>query len=278
MNDRHRDAGFAIDPTDHALAQARAYPREPGGVPVARTAVARHPATSPHARSRWLAWWMLVILTAITLSGVARAQAVPGVHVRGTGVVFGEPDVVLLTIGVDITDPSVTVALEHADETMQAAREAALALGIAARDVRTASFQVWREDLWDQDGTLTGARYHVQHGYQVTVRDVARVGAVLAAMIEAGANQVGGIEYTLADPVELERQARALAMADAERKAGELAALAGGTLGAPYAIEESAATDGAPVQYAMREGLGGGAVSAGQLAVRIDVSVDYRLE
>lgn len=278
MNDRHRAIGFTIDPTDRAGVQARAYPHGPGAEAVARATVTRHPATSPHARLRWLAWWMIVTLVAVTSSGVARAQADPGVHVRGTGVVYGEPDLVLLTIGVDIIDPSVTVALEHADATMEAAREAALALGIEARDVRTASFQVWREDLWGQDGTLTGARYHVQHGYQVTVRDVARVGAVLAAMIEAGANQVGGIEYTLADPAELEGRARALAMADAERKAGELASLAGRTLGAPYAIEESAATAGGPVLYAMREGSGGGAMSAGQLAVQVDVSVDYRLE
>ncbi|MFO7545393.1 MAG: SIMPL domain-containing protein [Trueperaceae bacterium] len=227
---------------------------------------------------RFAAFTLVGALLALLVPNAARAQAEPGIHVTGTGVAYGSPDQALIDIGVNIDEPSVADALRRADEAMQGVRQAVLALGVAVDDVRTVSFNVWREELRDRDGNVTGERYHVQHSYQVVARDASAVGDLLTAMVEAGANQVGGIQYTLSDPAELQRQAREAAMNDARRKAEELAALAGLSLGAPYAIAESGAAAGPGAQYALREGLGGGSVSAGQLAVRVDVEVRYGVE
>jgi len=220
---------------------------------------------------------LLGALLVLLAPGVARAQAEPGIHVTGSGVAYGAPDQALIDIGVNVDDPSVAEALRRAEATMQEVRAAALGLGVEGDDVRTVSFNVWREEMHDRDGNVTGERYRVQHTYQVVARDASSVGALLTAMVEAGANQVGGIQYTLSDQADLQRQARASAMRDAQRKAEGLAELAGLTLGAPYAISESMAPSGASPQFALREGLGGGAVSGGQLAVRVDVEVRYEI-
>lgn len=217
-------------------------------------------------------------LLALLVPHAARAQTEAGILVTGSGTVYGSPDQALIDVGVNIDDASVGDALRRADEAMLAVREAALALGVAADDVRTTSFNVWREELRDRDGNVTGERYHVQHSYQVVARDSAAVGDLLTAMVGAGANQVGGIQYTLSDPADLQRQAREAAMRDARAKAEELASLAGLTLGAPVAITESGAVPGPGAQFALREGLGGGSVSAGQLAVRVEVEVRYAIE
>lgn len=240
------------------------------------TRVAKHDGV--RALRRLAALALAGTLLVLLVPGVARAQAEPGIHVTGSGVAYGAPDQALIDIGVSVDDPSVAEVLRRAEEAMQDVRQAALALGVEEADVRTVSFNVWREELRDRDGNVTGERYHVQHSYQVVARDASAVGALLTAMVEAGANQVGGIQYTLSDPAELQRQAREAAMSDARRKAEELASLAGLTLGTPYTITEFTAAGGPSAAYALREGLGGGSVSAGELAVRIDVEVRFAVE
>jgi uncharacterized protein len=244
--------------------------------PRTETRVAVHDGGGRRRRVAALA--LVGALLALLAANAARAQVDPGIHVTGSGVVYGSPDQALIDIGVNIDDASVGDALRRADETMQAVRQAALALGVAADDVRTVSFHVWREELRDRDGNVTGERYRVQHSYQVVARDSDTVGDLLTVMVEAGANQVGGIQYTLSDPADLQRQAREVAMRDARGKAEALAELAGLSLAAPYAITESGAAPGPGAQFALRDGLGGGSVSAGQLAVRVDVEVWYGVE
>lgn len=220
-----------------------------------------------------------MILVASVLAAAAAQSAVPtGLRVVGSATVYGEPDIAVLTLGVDVTAPRVTTALAHADQVMQAVRKALLDGGVEAKDLRTVAFNVWREDIRDSHGTVTGERYHVAHSYQITVRDLSQLGALVAAGVEAGANNVQGIRFSSSDPQALEARARAAAMRDAEAKARQLAGLAGVTLGNPVSIEESASpvASPAPVMAAARAG-GAVPVEAGQLAVQAQVTVRFAI-
>ena len=169
---------------------------------------------------------VLFALVALTLVASAAAQASPtGLRVQGSGTVYGEPDVALLTLGVDVTAPQVKAALDDADRAMRAVRQVFVQGGVEPRDVRTVAFNVWREDIRNQGGTVTGQRYHVVHSYQVTLRDTSRLGALLGAAVDAGANNVQGIRFTLSDPSALQAEARAAAMRDARNRAEQLARL-----------------------------------------------------
>lgn len=212
------------------------------------------------------------------LSGLAYAQQ-DGIVVHGTGTAQADPDLARLTVGVSVTDAEVQSALDRADAVMTKVRQALLDAGVARADIQTTAYQVWREELRDRDGAVTGARYHVDHSYQVTVRALDGLGGVLADALAAGANSVGAITFGVADPAALQALARERAMDDARRRAEQLAARAGVELGAPLAIEEAAgaAPVGPQVAFARVDGSGGAPVEAGSLTVRIDVTVRYAI-
>lgn len=236
----------------------------------------------PIGRVPALALAFALALAAAPAAALAQDSASPepaGIRVSGLGVAYGEPDRALLDLGVEVAAPAVRDALAQADAAMRAIRDAFLAGGVDERDIRTASFNVWREDRRDDSGTLTGERYHVQHTYQVTLRQVDQLGPLLAQAVDAGANRVDGIRFDVGDRSALERQARQAAMQDARERAQQLADAAGVTLGDPVAIDET--LQGGPVgmpMYARADGLGGGSpVEGGQLAVTIQVDVRYAL-
>ena len=241
---------------------------------------------SVRSRPRGIARLGLVLVCATLLATVAAATAsaqpgpATGLLVHGSGTVYGEPDVAVLTLGVDVAEPGVKDALASADRTMQAVRQVFVAGGVPTKDIRTAAFNVWREDIRDRNGAVTGERYHVVHSYQVTVRDLARLGDLLGAAVDAGANNIQGIAFRIQDPAALRAQARAAAMRDALKQAEQLAALAGVTLGRPVSIEETSTpvTSPAPALAAARLGGGGAPVEGGQLAVDAHVTVRYAIQ
>jgi uncharacterized protein YggE len=108
---------------------------------------------------------------------------------------------------------------------------------------------------------------------------------VLDDAAEAGGDavRINSISFTVDDPEQYEADARKAAVEDARKRAEELAALAGVTLGKVRSISES----GASIPFAKR-GLEGmmlqsaaaprTPISPGETEISISVSVVYRIE
>jgi len=206
------------------------------------------------------------------------AEGVPsgGITVNGVGTAYGAPDTAVLDLGVSLYHSDVSQGLAQADERMQAIRQAIIAAGVEASDIRTTGLSVWREQQYDPQGNPTTERYNIWHNYNVTVRDPELVGAVINAAVVAGANNIGGVNFTIADPSVLERTAREDAIADARERAEHLAELLGVTLGEPIAITEG--TQGfVPLVRSAAMDMGSGGIAAGELAVTVNVTVTFSL-
>ncbi len=240
-----------------------------------------HPLNSTRRLSAALVF--VAIAAWAALGGIAAAQTtaqLPGIQVTGTGVVHGEPDQATLDLGVTAVASDVREAMAEVDTVMVAVRDAVVAAGVDPLDVRTTGFSVWREQPMDRDGNPGAERFHVRHAYQVAVRDIGSLGEVLAAAVAAGANDIGGIQFSVSDPSALASAARELAMEDARAKATELASLGGVTLSAPVLISEPTVGGFAPQQarVAFDAGFGGASIETGQLAVTVQVQVTFGIE
>lgn len=226
----------------------------------------------------------LASLVVLTIPAVGLSQApVPsaelgGITVNGAGAAYGSPDTAIVDLGVSIFNADVSAAMTEADELMVAIHEALIDAGVDESDIRTAGLSLWREDQRDNAGNPVGGRYQVWHNYNVTVRDVDSVGDVISAAVAAGANNIGGVQFTIADPSELEREAREIAMADALARADHLAQITGVTLGAPTSITEGYGGYMPTVRQAtMYDGMGSG-IATGELAITVNVTVTYGVE
>jgi len=72
----------------------------------------------------------------------------------------------------------------------------------------------------------------------VTMRDTAKIGAVLDQLVQAGSNSIGGVYFSVDKPEELEKEARKLAIEDAIAKAKLYAEATGAELGPVQTISE----------------------------------------
>lgn len=220
------------------------------------------------------------MLTVMLLAaGMASAQ-VEGIRVNGNGIAYGVPDTAEFTVGVNSLADDVGAATEDANRVASAIIEALKAEGVADTDIRTSSFSVQRVDNRNEAGELTGSSYRVLNSLHVTVRDISLAGDLLATALANGANDAGGLRFTISDPASLRNEARAVAMDDAFQRASQLAELAGVQLGVPVLIEEYS-SGGAPVMarnYSMVAAEAASVpVEAGELSVNVDVTVVYTI-
>ena len=230
------------------------------------------------ARVRSERWLQAIVASSMLWAGsvCAADQPLAGITVTGVGVVWAEPDQAAVEVGWTGVEALAGEAVTRASAAIGAIREALERLGIAAHDTRTTGYFVWREERWDERGEPHVLGYRVSHNLQVVVRDVDQVGEVITAATAAGANQVGGITFTVADRRAPEAEARGLAVAAARDRASQLAELSGLTLGAALGIEEIGPRVPAALEAAMDVGgVGGPQVAAGRHAVEVVVRITF---
>jgi hypothetical protein len=203
-------------------------------------------------------WRSLAVLLAVLAIGAAAGLAVAGsqraayaqapgaaglprtITVVGEGTVALQPDIATAQIGVDVSGPTAREASVEAARIMEAILAALEAQGVAPKDIQTSNYSIFAERMGDP---MTGrpnerVTYRVNSGVAITVRDLATVGALLDAVIDAGANNIYGVSFSVANPDRSMAEARRKAAEDARIQAEELARLHGVALGQIVSVSE----------------------------------------
>lgn len=160
------------------------------------------------------------------------------ITVTGAGSVTAANDTALLSLGVSTTRSSAARALAATSARTRRVLAALAAQGIAAEDIQTQAAGLRRSVQRATKHRKRKVVYIASNSVSVTVRDVSKTGAVIAAVVKAGATHVGGIEFFPSNESGLYRQGLLLAYDDAREKAQLLADRAGVTLGRPLSIFE----------------------------------------
>ena len=205
----------------------------------------------------------LVALTLAAPHGAALAQEATSrpdqrlLSVTGEGVVRARPDMAVITLGMVSEAKTAQEALAANTATMSGVIEALRGRGIESRDLQTVNFSVspvYTQPPYNQDPnqafTPEIIGYSVRNELIVRIRALDTVGAVLDEIVTLGANSISGPTFTVADPSEIEDQARRAAMRDVTRRGELYAEAAGVSLGPIYRIEEGYAQPPQPMQYA----------------------------
>ena len=214
-------------------------------------------------------------------SSTPTAEAAGTIAVTGTGRVVVTPDLADVRLGVSMARPTVEAARADAARTMEAILAAVDAADVPRRDVRTSLLSVQpRYDYRDgRAPSLTG--YELANVVEVTVRDLARLAAVVDGALGAGATSLDHLSFRLADQSGAEREARQAAMADARARADVLAEAGGLTIVGVADIVEGV-VPGPPIprsKGAERMMLAADAatpVEAGSTEVAVTVTVTFR--
>lgn len=231
----------------------------------------------------------MLLLGAILLSACGPAAIMPAnatprtLNVTGIGQVNLTPDIAYIYLGVHTEQTTASEAVADNNAQTQKVIAALKKMGVDAKDIRTTNFSIWPSQNYGPDGTPLEMKYVVDNTVFVTVRDLAKLGDLLDSVITAGANTVNSIQFDIADKTAASKEARDLAVKNAQEQAGELAQTAGVKLGE---ITNISFYDSSPYPvYDMygKGGGGGGEVAAvpiqpGQLTITVSVSVTYEIK
>lgn len=177
------------------------------------------------------------VLAVLLLAPAATAQVpVRTISVTGDASLLAANDRARVGFGVEERGRTASLALRRSSARLRSVLVALREIGVANADLRTRRVSVARRR--DRRGRkLPG--YVARGGVTAVIRDVSATGAAIDAGVDAGASSIDGPSFFIDDPQALLRQALVAAFADARTKAGQLAAEAGLTLGAPVSIRES---------------------------------------
>lgn len=233
----------------------------------------------------------LVIGAALALTAPAhaqptRVQLAPGealLSVEAVGESLSKPDVMTISAGA-VATASTSQAAERANNVLvQQLVDVVRKSGIDARDVRTERLEVrprfadGRNRNDDDPARVLG--YVVRNTLIIRFRDLTRAAEIIESLFVAGANEVGGPSFSLADPTPARRAAERAALAEARAEAANYATALGKRLGRLVQVSDRR-TEFSPYSNEIvvtGSAIGRIPIEPGELRTTATVFVDYAL-
>lgn len=219
-----------------------------------------------------------LLLRPQTIEAQTTPTPVRQITVIGNGEASGTPDTGSVQLGVQTDAATARDALTANNTQMEALIAKLKELGIADKDMQTSNLSI-SPRYNDTGREVTG--YTVSNMLMVTIRDVSKASNLLDAVVDAGANNIWGIGFTIDDPTALQTTARNNAIADAKARATAMAQAAGGAIGQIISISENIGSVAPPVMYARADAQAAGAssvpVQSGEQTVSAQVQITFEL-
>lgn len=214
-------------------------------------------------------------------------EARPTLTVYGQGEVMAAPDEAVVSLGAVAQAAVAKEAQDQVNQTVQKITDSIRKLGIPTQNIRTSNLMlqpVYGGEAPPDRGIPSEPRivgYRASNTVEVTVDEVRRAGDVVDAGIQAGANQLEGLQFRLKNDSAQRQEALRKAVSNGKEKAQAMANALGVLLvGLAEVIEGSV-----QVYPMMREyGRGGAvgmdasnAIEPGQQRVSASVTLTYRI-
>jgi uncharacterized protein len=227
----------------------------------------------------------VVAVTAVPVSSMAETT---GPTISGTrldisahGVVSRVPDVAVINAGVVTQAADARGAMATNASAMAQVLAALRKAGVADRDMATAQITLSPQYRYAENRPPVVTGYQANNSVTVRFRDVAKSGAILDALVAAGANQINGPTLVIDKPEAALDEARIDAMKIARARAELYARAAGLTIKRIVSISESSDVS-QPVPMPMMRAKMADAASAseivpGEQTVGVSVAVTFEL-
>ena len=223
------------------------------------------------------------VVAAALAATPALAQTIspPAISVTGEANVSVPPDQAQIDGGVTSDAKTAREASEANNTAMSKVLLALKGAGIDEKDYQTSRLSLqpqYATSSKPAERTPGVVSFRASNRVTVRIRDVTKVATVIDVLVGAGANDIGGINFTVTQASKHLDEAREKAMADARRKAEIYARAAGVTLGEPISIAE----DGAAVpvfRSKMAAPMAAGTpVAPGEETLSVTVSVSFAIK
>ena len=206
--------------------------------------------------------------TLLSVSAEASAKRVPDVATISTGVVTQAAD----------ANAAMRANAVQMDKVMAAIRAA----GIGERDVQTSGINLNPQYKYVENAPPSIVGYQASNTVNVKVRDLSKLGKVLDAFVEQGANQVNGPSFEVDKPDEAYDEARVAALKKAQARAQTYADALGLKVRRIISIGEGGASFPRPMPMLRAMAADAGfaketAISPGESTLSVNIEVVFEL-
>lgn len=201
--------------------------------------------------------------------------------VTAEGVVTRAPDLVTINAGVITQALSANEAMRDNATRMTATMAALKRVGIADRDIQTASINLNPQYRYAENKAPEITGYQASNQVSVRFRDIKRAGAILDTLVAQGANQINGPAFSIEKADAALDEARTDAIRTARSRADLYARAAGLNVKRIISISESGGYSPPPypvMQMARAEKAADTLIEPGEQRLSVNLSVSFELE
>ena len=219
---------------------------------------------------------LLGVLVLLTTGCEEAPSTANTITVMGTSSVRVPTDRVVFSVGVESQAPDAREAFATNSRKVEAVVSALRGKGVQAKEIQTSDLDISSRD--ERGEKIQG--YRVSSMVTVTREDPNGVADLLQTAVSAGANQAGGLRFSVADPAKLQSRGLELAFQNARAKAEALAGQAKRSVGTVVSVNEAPPWNaGGPMNNLASLGyVGGGSVQSGSQEVQFAISVVFELK
>ncbi len=222
----------------------------------------------------------VALMAAVIYAGSVSSSDKNGEHtisISGSAEKKMTPDTASLSIGVVVRSPTANEASVQNAALMNAVISELKKMGLEDKEIRTSYVSI--DPVYDYTSTPTIVAYSASNTVQVTTKMLENVSAMIDSSTAAGANQIGGVTFSVSDEQQatLRSELFQAAVADARSKADELASGLGLEI---VGVQTASVSDVASVQPIYREApvaeaAGSTPIQPGETTVSLSVQVTY---
>lgn len=221
---------------------------------------------------------VFIALSACTLKQETPVQRT--ITVTGTASVETEIDQIHLSISIETRNKDITISSSENAEKMTKVIAALKENGINEKDISTSNYNIY-EDRYSKDNST---EYVVHNTINILFYDSAKTGSIIDIAVKNGANNISSLNFSSSKTHEGKKQARLLAIKNADEKANLMASASGLTVGKALNIVEGSSNSYGSNEYKMRTTLLAGEsldastpISAGVTSVNSSVTITYEM-
>lgn len=216
----------------------------------------------------------------MTMSYSQEQKQVPMINVSGEGKVKVAPDQALISISIETKGTKADDVKRENDKKMDA-----ILKFIKKSNIATEDFQTQRISLNpNYDYEKKKYNYLATQSVQILLKDLSKYDALMEGLVEIGINRIANVEFKSSKMIQLQADARKLAMKEAKVKAEDYVSVLGQKIGkAILILDNSQIYVPQPRLYAMKsmamdESAPRETLAIGEIEITANVSVNFILD
>ncbi|WP_281336264.1 SIMPL domain-containing protein [Flavobacterium eburneipallidum] len=217
----------------------------------------------------------------MTLSYAQEQKQVPTINVSGEGKVKVAPDQASISISIETKGTKADEVKRENDKKMDAILKFIKKSNIASED-----FQTQRISLNpNYDYEKKKYSYVATQSVQILLKDLSKYDSLMEGLVSEGINRIDNVEFKSSKMLQLQSDARKLAIKDAKAKAEDFVSVLGQKVGKAILISDNSQSyNPQPRMYAMKasmamdESATRETLAIGEIEIIVNVNVNFILE